>query len=343
MNNKHILNNIEQHISQLPEQKKAHVIKAISEILSLAESPCNESDLKLIQQTVKEIRDSHSAFYPYRNDKKVCIFGSARTPESNPNYTMAYQIAHQLTEKNYYVITGAGPGIMEAGNKGSKKDMSFGLNIELPYEQTANDYIVNSDKLVSYKYFFTRKLYFIKESHAAIILPGGFGTHDEGFEVLTLIQTGRCAPRPLIFITHDDSNYWEAWKDYIKTHLLDRGYISEQDLNIISITNSIEECIQEIDDFYYCYDSLRYINHQAIIRVTKPISEAVLHQLNKEFSNLILKNTLELKDVHDVPEDAHVHTDKKRLIFHFDKVNYGGLTLFIKRLNALVKTDLTSS
>jgi len=339
MNKNEILNDINEHMNNISQSKKEYVLKSISEILDLAKSPCDDSDLKLIQQTIKEIKESHDTFYPYRTHKKICIFGSARTPESNPNYDIAFQLAEKLTQKEYYIITGAGPGIMEAGNKGALKDMSFGLNIELPYEQSANYYILHSDKLISYKYFFTRKLYFIKESHASIILPGGFGTHDESFEVLTLIQTGRCAPRPLIFITHDANNYWETWREYIKIQLLDRGYISEQDLNLISITNSIDDCIQEIDDFYYCYDSLRYINHQTVMRITKNVSPAILKKLKSEFPNLILGDTLQVKKASEIPEDAHVHQDKKRLVFQFDKVNYGGLTLLIKRLNTLVKNE----
>jgi len=337
MNTQELLDLISDRLTATSTDKKTSIIATIRDLLELGGTPCDGTDLNLIQQTVREIKKSHDVFYPYRDQKKVCIFGSARTKPENPNFQIAEELARRLNEKDFHIVTGAGPGIMEAGNKGAKPEQNFGLNIELPYEQEANPYILGSDKLVSYKYFFTRKLYFVKESHACVMLPGGFGTHDESFELLTLIQTGRCAPRPLVYITHDDSDYWDKWNTYIMNQLLKRGYISDKDIHLYTLTNSIDECIQNIEDFYFCYDSLRYIDHHAIMRVSPDISHSTIKYLKAEFKDLIKGDSLQLKDVNDVPEDNHVHLDKKRLVFKFGKVNYGGLTHFIKRLNYLEK------
>jgi len=204
-------------------------------IAKIGEEKMDIGDMKLVNTTLKELRYAFKVFSAYRDRRKVTIFGSARTNPSDREYKIAEAFAKAAADSSFLVITGSGPGIMEAGNKGAGTAHSFGVNIRLPFEQQPNPYIAGDSKLVNFKYFFTRKLMFIKESDATVLLPGGFGTMDEGFEVMTLFQTGKCRPMPIIMLEPAGGTYWKKWLTFIKKGILDMGYISEDDLKIFKI------------------------------------------------------------------------------------------------------------
>ena len=270
-------------------------------------------------------------FSRYRDSRKVCIFGSARCPESNPNYELTMAVSRLITEHGYMIITGAGNGIMEAGNRGAVMNRDFGVNIDLPFEQEPNEYIRDSNKLISFKYFFNRKLIFVKESDAALFLPGGFGTHDEAFELLTLIQTGRCAPRPLVFLNDQSGDYWNHWHTFVEQELLRNEYISEGDMNMIKIVNSPQDCLSIIDTFYKVYHSIRYQNDMAIIRLNKSLSQASLKDIRNQFENEFFQH-FQYFDPYHCPYDEP-NDDKPRLVFKFSKGHYGELYNLITHLN----------
>ena len=290
-------------------------------------------DLKIIQFALEEMIDSFTLFQDFRTLRKVSIFGSARTKPNHPNYQLTETIAQQCVDAGFLVITGAGPGIMEAGNKGAGEGNSFGLNILLPFEQEANPFIKGSEKLINFRYFFTRKLIFVKESDATVLLPGGFGTQDEAFEVLTLIQTGRCAPRPFILINHPESDYWKGWTTYVETQLKDRGYISPEDTTLYQHANTPEEVIAIIKQFYSTYHSIRYLKDSSVIRLNYELDTEKLIQINSEFKDIITEGKFVQCSANDIPGESDQHPEKPRLVFHFDRVHYGRILGLIALLN----------
>lgn len=322
-------------VNNLGQEEKVMLLDSIMNLIKIYTLQPSDSDLRLVNTTLEELKNSIGVFLEHRGTKKVSIFGSARTKPDNANYKMTKQIANDLTKLGYYIITGAGPGIMEAGNEGALPDMSFGLNIKLPFEQKANPYILHSPKLLNYKYFFIRKLFFMRESDATIIFPGGFGTHDEAFELLTLIQTGCCAPRPIIFMTHPKSKYWERWVEYINLEFIEKQYISKQDLDIFTVTHSVKEAVEEIELFYKYFHSIRYLDDHAIMRFNQNLQSKTIKAINQEFKHLLLSG--EFEEVHPslIHKERNLYQDKARLVFKFNKVNYGGLCQLLRRINLL--------
>ncbi len=312
-----------------------HLISSIKALIEITEDGNSDKHLRLIENSILELQQSFHVFNQHRDKRKVCIFGSARTPKDDKNYGMARDMASKLSKKGYMIITGAGDGIMGAGNEGAEPNMSFGLNIELPFEQEANPYIKGSDKLINFKYFFTRKLIFIKESDATIVFPGGFGTMDEAFELLTLIQTGRCSPRPVIFMSHKESHYWERWFENINKEMCGKGYISEEDLHFLNISHSKEEALKYIDSFYSIYHSIHYVDETCIIRLNKALSPETQHILSAEFKDMIKVGTLEQLSAKDLPEEAKRYPEKIFLRFEFEKKEFGNICKLITRFTAL--------
>lgn len=292
------------------------------------------NDLSLIRKAIDELVHSFVIFKPYRSTRKVTIFGSSRTPESNRNYTLTEETAAKIVESGMLVITGAGPGIMEAGNKGAGEGQSFGLHIILPFEQQPNKFIADSDKIIAYNYFFTRKLIFVKESDAFVLFPGGFGTQDEAFEVLTLMQTGRCSPRPFIVLNHDESTYWADWEKYVNTHLLDRNYISPEDMNLIKHLSRPDEAVAYINNFYSRYHSIRYLGNTTCIRLNKTLSTHAMSEMNSKFNHLLQSGTFTLNDHTYNPKEENIYPEKQRLVFEFNHQSYGGLIALIEFINS---------
>ena len=292
-------------------------------------------DLKVINRSMREMRYAFKVFKPYRHIRKVSIFGSARTAEGSPYYRNAVKFARMLSQKGFMVITGAADGIMKAGNEGAGTGKSFGVNIRLPFEQGANEYIVDDPKLVTFKYFFTRKLIFVMESHATALFPGGFGTHDEGFEILTLLQTEKASPRPFLLMELPGETYWEGWDEFVKGQILARGFISPEDVSLYKIVHSPQTGVDEIRHFYSTYHSCRQARDKFVVRLEKELSPKAIEALNEEFSDLVTEGRIEKTDA--FPEEANEPelAAKPRIAFSYDHRSSARLRQLIDRINEL--------
>ena len=292
------------------------------------------ADQKLMRTTMKEMRYTNKIFAPYRERKKVTVFGSARTSPDEPIYKKCVEFTRMLAELNYMVITGGGPGIMRAGNEGAGAENSFAVNIRLPFEQDTNPVMNQDEKVITYKYFFNRKVAFLKEAQAVALFPGGFGTLDELMEIMTLVQTGKNPPIPLVMID-DDGGYWEDWLEFLRDSLLRRGLISGEDFGLFSITSDPAEAVQMIDDFYRNYHSMRFIKKKLIIRLNKPLDSDHLNILTNEFGEILapggsMSLSSPLPEENDQPDLKHL----PRLALEFNRRSYGLLKSFIRRINS---------
>lgn len=293
------------------------------------------ADLKMLRTTMKEMRYTSKMFGAYRERKKVTIFGSARIAPDDAIYQKCVTFARHLVRLGYMVITGGGPGIMQAGNEGAGPENSFAVNIRLPFEQETNPVMENSGHSITYQYFFTRKVAFLKEADAVVLFPGGFGTMDEAMETLTLVQTGKNQPIPLVLIDYDDGSYWEAWLDFMKKGLLKRGLISGEDFSLFTITRDPFEAAQVIHDFYRNYHSSRWVGSTFVIRLNKQLNAENLSILEEEFSEIIEPGShLELTSALPEEQDQPDLIDLPRLTFQFNRRNYGLLKAFLRRLNS---------
>ncbi len=315
-----------------PRQEQ-YLREILTTVMRLVRDRTSLGDLKLINTALKEMRYSFKVFAPYRAVRKVSTFGSARTVESAPEYRQAREFAERICREGYMLLTGAGGGIMRACQEGSGRERSFGVNIRLPFEQEPNEFISRDPKLVSFKYFFTRKLVFIKEADAIVLFPGGFGTHDEGFESLTLVQTGKSRPMPIVFLDAPRGTYWKTWKRYVEDHLLRRGLVSPEDMGLFLVTDSIDEAITEIKTFYRVYHSSRYVGDRFVIRLSAALTPAVLDGLNRDFADILKEGVFEvgaaLPEEEGEPEIAHL----PRLVFRFNRLSFGRLRAMIDRIN----------
>ncbi len=293
------------------------------------------ADLKMMRTTLREMRDTTLLFGAHRGRKKVTIFGSARTAREEPIYRKCVTFARQLNRLGYMVITGGGPGIMQAGNEGAGADNSFAVNIRLPFEQETNPVMGNSRNVITYKYFFNRKVAFLKEAHAVALFPGGFGTLDEAMETLTLVQTGKNPPIPLVLIDDDEGGYWEPWFEFMRDTLLTRGLISGEDFGLFTITRDPFEAAQVINDFYRIYHSSRFVGKTLVIRLNKPLSGEQIETLQQEFSEIVEPGSrLAMSPPLEVEYDQPDLLDLPRLAFDFNQRNYGLLEAFLRRLNS---------
>ncbi len=293
----------------------------------------DRGDLRLVNNALKELRYSFKVFAPYRNIKKVIIFGSARSLKTSAEYRMAEEFAKKLTVKGYMIVTGGGGGVMEAGNKGSKTGKEFALNIRLPFEQKPNPYIDEKDKIINFKYFFTRKLTFVKETDATALFPGGFGTLDEGFEMLTLIQTGKSRPRPVVLMEPEGSTYWAHWLAFVEKQLVGKGYIKKEDLGIFRIVKSVDEAISYIENFYKVYHSIRYVCGLTVIRLNKKISKKALEYLNQRFDDILIDGKIAVAPPTEKEVEEGEYLDLPRLTMNFNMRDYGRLCEMIHAIN----------
>jgi uncharacterized protein (TIGR00730 family) len=306
----------------------------IETAVRLLEDKADRLDVKVITQALKEQRYASKVFAPYRDKRKVTVFGSARTKPESPEYQQAVAFGKAIVDRGYMVITGGGEGIMGAAQRGAGRDNSFGLNIRLPFEQAPNEEIIGDRKLINFKYFFTRKVCFIKESDAIVLFPGGFGTHDEGFEALTLMQTGKSLPKPLIFVDRPRGNYWKTWWRFVEDQLLDEALISKEDLAFFKVYDDVEDACDEITRFYSNYHSMRYVKDALVLRMKHPITEGLLRNLNDRFSG-ICQSGGKFQTSGPLPEEENEpeYRDLHRVVFPFNRTNFGKLRSLIDVLN----------
>lgn len=317
----------------LPEDRNL-IREMLTTAVKLTMEKADHGDLKLINSALKEMRYSFKIFSQYRNIRKVAVFGSTRSKEDSPEYRMAEEFARKIVKNGFMVITGAGSGVMEAANKGAGKDKSFGINIRLPFEQKPNPYIADDDsKLINFKYFFTRKLIFLKESHATVLFPGGFGTNDEGFETLTLFQTGKTLPRPIILMEPEGFFYWGEYLDFLHKSMLKNKYILEKDLRLFSLKRDVDDAVDEIKRFYRVYHSLRYIGDLTVFRLNKALSEERIRELKENFQDILLDKNIEQRGPLQEEIEQGEFTELPRLVLRFDKKNYGRLKEMIDMIN----------
>ncbi len=300
----------------------------------LLRDKAGRGDVKLLATALKELRYCFKVFGAYRGRRKVTIFGSARTKPDHPAYRAAVEYGRRMAQEGYMVITGAAAGIMEAGHEGAGAANSFGVNILLPFEQSANPVITGDPKLMTLRYFFTRKLVFIKESDAVVLFPGGFGTHDEAFEALTLVQTGKTHIFPVVLVDEPGGTYWKRWLEFVKEGLLANAYISPEDLHLFRITDSVEEAVKEVTNFYRVYHSMRYVRGELVLRLQRRLSEATMAHIRARFSDIAPANSFEQTDM--LPQEANEPklADLPRLKFRFDRHKHGRLRQLIDLINA---------
>ena len=292
------------------------------------------ADLKLMNSTLKEMRFTSKVFGPYRNIRKVTVFGSARTPPGDPVYEMARLFGEKLAESGYMVITGGGGGIMQAVNEGAGPEHSFGVNIRLPFEEKANPVSEGNPRFINYKYFFNRKVAFLKESDAVALFPGGFGTLDEAMETLTLVQTGKRNPMPLVLVDDPDRPYWPHMIQFLEKELLARNYICPSDFALFERVCSVDAAVEKIRHFYWRYHSLRYVRGQLVIRLTNALSPDDIRKLADRFRDILLPRGIieasgALDDEVDDADDIHL----PRLVIDFNRRDFGRLRSLIDSIN----------
>jgi uncharacterized protein (TIGR00730 family) len=320
-------------VEEAVEKDRDLVFEMITTAVRLAREESSRLDRKIANSALKEMRYAFRVFAPYRDERKVSVFGSARTLPGDPEYTAARDFANAIAQRGWMVVTGAGPGIMEAAQDGAGKARSFGVNIRLPFEAQPNPFIADDPKLINFKYFFTRKLMFIKEGDAFVLLPGGFGTLDEAFELLTLVQTGKSDIHPIVLLDKPGGSYWARFDEFVREVLLKGGYVSPDDLTLYKLTDDIEEAVEEIEHFYDNYHSQRVVRGKFILRLQRIPDEPALRALSEEFADITTGGVMEVGT--PTPEEMRDSDalDKPRLCFAFDRMHYGRLRMLIDRLN----------
>jgi uncharacterized protein (TIGR00730 family) len=312
-----------------------NVADIVENALKLLTDVRHSGDVRVIQTALRELRYAFKLFAPYAHVRKVTIFGSARTLPTRIEYQQALEFGRKITAAGFMVITGAGGGIMQAGHEGAGIEKSFGANIRLPWEQTANPIIREDKKLVTFKYFFTRKLIFIRHSDAIALFPGGFGTMDEGYEALTLMQTGKSQLMPLVLIDRPGGTYWKTWDKHVREHLLRDQLISPDDLNLYQITDDTDQAVKMITRFYRNFHSSRFVKELFVIRLKHAPSPSALEALNEDFADLILGPPIEIIEAtaDEIADDDHI--ELPRIAFGFNRRDYGRLRQLIDVLNGL--------
>jgi uncharacterized protein (TIGR00730 family) len=326
---------IHQLVADWGAEKSPELIEEmIITALKMARDKMGTGDLKLMNRSLKEMRYAAKVFSNYRAFRKVCVFGSARTPPSEAQYAVAEQFAREMVAQNYMVITGGGDGIMGAAQKGAGREHGFGLNIRLPFEQRANPIIEGDPKLINFNYFFTRKLNFVKETHAFALFPGGFGTMDEGFEVLTLMQTGKARIIPVVLLDRPGGSYWETWMKFLTEHLFKFGYIGEEDFHLFKMVPDVACAVREIVHFYSVYQSSRWVGEQLVVRLAKKLSARAVAALNDNFADVLRSGAIvqgvPLRQEKNEPEIWEL----PRLIFTPHRRSFGRFRQLIDAINA---------
>ena len=311
------------------------IAELIRESIQLGSDSTSTLNLKIANSTISELREAFAMFAPFSERKKVTIFGSARTTKDDPVYKQTEAVAAKLAQNGWMVVTGAGPGIMEAGMSGAGREMSIGVSIRLPFETSANAIIAGDEKYVAMRYFFTRKLMLVKESQAFICVPGGFGTLDEMFELLTLSQTGKGNPVPIVVLDLPNDPFWEDLDAFIKRTLLPRRLVSPQDLSLYRICSSVDDAVSEITNFYTNYHSMRFVGKRLVLRLNIGVSDQHLVQLNNQFADICVDSKIERIDTTKAEVDDRDVVEKPRLAFQFGRRDFGRLRQLIDAINLI--------
>ncbi|HXQ60809.1 MAG TPA: LOG family protein [Acidimicrobiales bacterium] len=305
-------------------------------VAGLAAEHTEPIDLKLASAALAEMAEAFRVFRPYRDALKVTFFGSARTLPDDPLYVQSRRLAERMAGHGWMVVTGAGPGIMAAGMEGAGRERSIGVNIRLPHEQGANPFIAQDPKLVEMRYFFTRKLMLIKESDGYAVLPGGFGTLDEAFELLTLLQTGKAQPAPLVLLDVPDGTYWRGWQRFVDEQVATRGLVSPEDHSLYRITADVDIATDEILGFFRNYHSVRWVGDLLVMRLKHTPTRAQIASLNADFADIVLTGAIRPSKPLSPERSSNDHVDLPRLAFRFNRVHYGRLRQMIDVVNGWV-------
>ena len=313
-----------------PDQLIAEMHKTVDR---LAEDGADRGDIKILSRALRELRHSFRVLADHKGTRKVTVFGSARCLPESPSYRQAVAFGREMAGKGWMVITGGGEGIMEAAHVGAGQDLAMGINILLPFEQSANRIIASDPKLIHVKYFFTRKLLFVKESSGVALFPGGFGTLDEAFEVLTLLQTGKGTLFPIVLLDEPGGDYWRLWKEFVAGHLLRRQLISPEDLSFFRVTDDVEEAVEEILGFYRVFHSMRYVGKELVIRLSRPLPRNALARIRRDFSDILASGSFRLGASLPDEENEPRLAGLPRLIFRFNRKHFGRLRMLVDFLN----------
>src|SRR2546426_24040 len=321
----------------LPESDPQGAIlkELLGAVLRLNNARLDMLDLKIMHRSLKEMRYAFRVFKPYRHRRKVSIFGSARVAPENPLFDLARRFAGLLVEQGFMVITGAGDGIMRAANEGAGRENSFGVNILLPFEQEANASIVDDPKLITFKYFFTRKLFFARESHACAVFPGGYGTQDETFEFLTLLQTGKNNPHPIVLVDLLGGTYWQRWEQFVRENMLAARLIAPEDLGLFRVVHTAEDAVAEIEGFYRNYHSSRFVKGRLALRLQRPLTAGQVDDLNVRFAHLCQEGKIEQRAALPEEADEPEVLSLPRLVVPYNWRSAGGLRQLIDVVNLL--------
>src|SRR5947207_15322396 len=310
------------------------VADIIENALKLLKDVEARGDVRVIQTAIRELRYAYRMFAPHAQVRKVTMFGSARTLPTKAEYLQAVDFARKIAAEGWMVITGAGPGIMQAGHEGAGPERSFGANIRLPWEQSANPIIQDDKKLITFKYFFTRKLTFLRHSDAIVLFPGGFGTMDEGYEALTLMQTGKSRMMPLVLMDRPGGGYWRTRDKHIRAHLLRNQFVSPDDLHLYHVMDDTDEAVRLITRFYRNYHSMRFVHELLVIRLKHPPSTYAIEGLNEDFKDIISGQKIEPIEATPEEREDNQYLDLPRIAFGFNRRDYGRLRQLIDVLNS---------
>jgi uncharacterized protein (TIGR00730 family) len=327
-------------------QKIADLIDRIRKSADKLEADqTSRGDLRILSRTLRELRYAFKVFAPYRAQRKVTIFGSARVTEQTPTYQQAVALGRAMAEQSWLVVTGAASGIMEAGHVGAGRDHAMGLNIMLPFEQAANEVIRGDHKLVNMKYFFTRKLMFVKECDAVVCLPGGFGTLDEAMEVITLLQTGKRELVPVVLLDEPGGTYWRDWQSFVQRHLLAANMISESDFALYKVLHTVDDTVDELLTFYRVFHSMRYVKNNLVFRLQEELHPSLLEAINREFADILAGDAFHQRPALPEEKDEPRLADLPRLVFHFNRRSLGRLRQLIDAINrgSVVASDAADS
>ncbi|QAY60742.1 TIGR00730 family Rossman fold protein [Microbacterium protaetiae] len=313
------------------------VARILATGIGLGMDDTDRLDLKITAAALTEMRSAFSLFAPYRDVPKVTVFGSARTKPDDPLYRQARRAAHTLSEHGWMIVTGAGPGIMQAGAEGAGPDRSIGVSIRLPFEEKPNALLADSGNVVSMKYFFTRKLMLMKESHGFICLPGGFGTMDEMFELLTLQQTGKAEPMPIVLLDEPGGTFWGGLRRFVDQQLVPAGVIDTDDFDRVLVTDSVPTAIEHIMGFWRNYDSLRWVRDRLVLRIRTAPDDTQLAELNDRFARLLTSGKIERSEPLRAERQDDDRLELERLVMHFNPFLVGELYRLIGAINGWVE------